>query len=105
MLGLMSTAEEIGDMAKIACKCGNILNLIITPSPDGFKIVSEKTVDSFYEAQVNSPDDIVTKIRLESDSMYKCAVCGRLIVYWKDKNDWPTFYRAESDEPDRKTKV
>ena len=85
-------------MPKILCKCDHVLDLIISPAPDGFRVVSEKMVDSLYGTQVSSADEIVSKIALEGVMMFKCPACGRLIVFWDKSDPWPTFYQPEIKE-------
>ncbi len=85
-------------MPKILCRCGHVLNLIITPAPDGFRVVSEKMVDSLYGAPVSSPDEIVSKIAVEGLLMFRCPACGRLIVFWEKTRNEPTFYAPEPIE-------
>ncbi|MDB6055654.1 MAG: hypothetical protein JWN25_3177 [Verrucomicrobiales bacterium] len=81
-------------MAKIACKCGHIINLIIHPSPDEFKIISSETMDSLHEQSVL--ENVFDVIRLENDDMYKCPACSRLIIFWKQNNNLPSLYKPES---------
>jgi hypothetical protein len=84
-------------MPKIACKCGYVLNLIVTPSPDGYALVSERMIDMLYEAAAASetPSHIVSRVHLETDKLYLCPQCGRLILLWKEENGQPTFYFPE----------
>ena len=85
-------------MPKILCKCDHVLNLIVSPAPDGFRVVSEKMVDSLYGAQVASPDEIVSKVALEGVLMFKCPACGRLIIFWDKTKNEPTFYVVDPTE-------
>lgn len=82
-------------MPKILCKCEYVLNLILSPAPDGFRIVSEKMVDSLYGMHVSSSDEIVSKIAIEGVLMFKCPACGRLIVFWDKTKNEPTIYALE----------
>ena len=85
-------------MPKILCKCDNVINLVLISALDGYKVVSEKMVDSLYGKKVESPDEIVSEVQLKGTPLYKCPACGRLIIFWDQNDPWPTFYLPEANE-------
>ena len=91
-------------MPKILCRCDHVLDLILSPAPDGHRIVSEKMIYSLYGSKAESTDEIVSKINLQSVKMYKCPSCGRLIVFWDRHNNEPTFYDVEPAEESKDSK-
>lgn len=83
-------------MPKIGCRCGHVFNLVETPHPDCYKLVSEVFLDSLYGSPATA-DDIVGRVHLEPDTAYLCPACGRVIVIWKKPDGRPTFYAPEPD--------
>jgi len=84
-------------MPKILCRCNNVLNLILSPSKHGYRLVSESLIDSLY-GSTEPVNDIVSKVNLSTVMVYRCDSCGRLIVFWDKQKNVPKFYVVE--QPD-----
>lgn len=83
-------------MPKLACRCGYSFDLITIPSPDGYSIVAESFLDRFHDQ--SSGSEVLDAIDEQTAVMYKCPVCGRLVVFWERSNAVPDIYLLEHDE-------
>ncbi|NVB80362.1 MAG: hypothetical protein HOV81_18355 [Kofleriaceae bacterium] len=63
-------------MPKFLCKCDEVINLSVIPSPNEWRIMSDTKLDTFSD-QVD-----VEEIYLATDSMLRCPKCDRLWVFW-----------------------
>jgi hypothetical protein len=69
-------------MGMIPCRCGHIFSTVIEPSPSGYVLISEKSIDNLRESGL-SGDDVLSEIFLKNPRVYKCPKCERLTVFWK----------------------
>lgn len=80
-------------MPKLGCKCGNIIKLNSIPNPNESLLLSDEEMDTLY--QETSTSEIIDRINALSKSLYKCAKCGRLIIFWKNGENLGTSYVPE----------
>ena len=92
-------------MPKITCLCGEAINLSQIPSPQGFKIVSEKVFDTLVEKLVNAYANSPSKTEFEKQAYgnfyptthgiaqaYECPACGRLVVFSHPSDAIPALW-------------
>jgi hypothetical protein len=77
-------------MAKFSCLCDNIIRVSgDIPNPIEWKIMSDVQFDMF-EGIVD-----VELVYRACNSMFRCAKCGRLWVYWDGFDAEPACYSPE----------
>jgi hypothetical protein len=82
-------------MGLITCECAYTFRTIVSPHPDGYRLISEQEIDRMRETGM-SGDDVLSEIFLKAIEAYKCSACGRLLL-GLDADRW-TSYRREPDQ-------
>lgn len=88
---------------KFKCRCGNMLRDQLIPNPISFRIVSD--IDLEKAGDLINADDLFER----SSQALQCDNCGRLWVYWKNRDGEVEEYVrmdaegriVESPPPDR----
>ena len=83
-------------MPKLACKCGNVINLSEIPCRDGYLLLSEAAWDQIGDSEV-SEENYQAELRRLSSEVYLCSSCGRLLVLWTPEQMTPTYYQREEE--------
>ena len=89
-------------MAKFICKCGHVINLIVSPSEAEWRLIPEKTlesvVDAVDEGKLVDGDYFYEMLRGKEITVYRCPSCGRLHLEEAGRNKFVTYIR-ESPAP------
>lgn len=88
---------------KFKCRCGNMFRDQLIPNPISFRIVSD--IDLEKAGDLINADDLFER----SSQALQCDNCGRLWVYWKNRDGEVEEYVrmdaegriVESPPPDR----
>ena len=85
-------------MPKILCSCGEVIEDISIPNPNGYLLFSEQTLDLLESnSEANNWDNatLLDAIYERSAQTYKCPRCLQLIVFANGKENPPTYYKAQ----------
>ncbi len=83
-------------MSGINCKCGNYFSTGSYPNSYGAFVISESRFDS-VEAETINKEQFYKLFGTDSERMYKCPYCSRLVLSSiKSENGWD-FYKLEKD--------
>jgi len=87
-------------MAKFACKCGHVINLIVSPNDSEWRLIPEKTlediVDAVDEGKVVDGEYFYEMLRGKEITVYRCPVCGRLHLEEAGRNKFVTYIKESS---------
>lgn len=85
-------------MAKLQCVCGEVISTSgDIPNQLEYKVISDHDFDQFH-GRVDAED-----LYQAFTSMFRCAQCGRLWVYWNGFAEPPTAYaKGPADTADEK---
>jgi hypothetical protein len=87
-------------VAKFACKCGHVINLIVSPSEDEWRLIPEKTledlVDAIDERKVVDGEYFYEMLRGKEITVYRCPSCGRLHLEEAGRNKFVTYIKESS---------
>ena len=89
-------------MSKIKCICGEIIEMISVPNPNGFLSVPELSLDqietdSEAESSVVSVFDAINDRGIQG---YRCPNCQRLILFESGRGGEASFYARETISSD-----
>ena len=95
-------------MPKIACLCGETINLTLLPAPDGIRILSEKARDELVDRLVETATTDLTEEALKRaihesfrdvfHEAYLCPNCARIWLLG-DQGDVRSLWTLERGDP------
>jgi hypothetical protein len=84
-------------MAKFACKCGYVINLIVSPSDSEWRLIPEKALEDIVDAvdsgKVVDGDYFYEMLRGKEITVYRCPSCGRLHLEEAGRNKFVTYIK------------
>ncbi|OMG70576.1 hypothetical protein BW685_25535 [Burkholderia ubonensis] len=84
-------------MAKFACKCGHVINLIVSPGDDEWRIIPEKALEDIVDlldgGEVIDGEAFYENLRGKEVVVYRCPSCGRLHLEEGGRNRFVTYVR------------
>lgn len=82
-------------MARLQCKCGNILWDGETPNNIQFHVFSDKQMDQILENDTISTVDLFTK--MEEYEVWRCPQCKRLYVFEENSKEAKYIYELSGN--------
>jgi hypothetical protein len=87
-------------MAKFACKCGYVINLIVSPNDNEWKLIPEKTLEDIVDAvdagKVVDGEYFYEMLQGKEITVYRCPSCGRLHLEEAGRNKFVTYIRESA---------
>lgn len=80
---------------KFLCHCGSVIHTSgEIPNPTEYKFLADTEFSVFFdEDQLD-----ISRLYVAARSIFRCATCGRLWVYWSGFDSAPTCYRPEQTD-------
>ncbi|WP_321871156.1 hypothetical protein [Burkholderia ubonensis] len=89
-------------MAKFSCKCGHVINLIVSPSKDEWRLIPEKALEDIVDlldgGQAIDGEAFYENLRGKEITVYRCPSCGRLHLEEAGRNKFVTYVREGGGE-------
>lgn len=83
-------------MGKWICDCGYVMNDHEYPDKNAFLVFSEELWEKISEMTDENNKIDWGNIPLQTYDMYRCPVCGRLMIFGEDENSARfTIYKKE----------
>ncbi|NML30419.1 hypothetical protein [Paraburkholderia antibiotica] len=87
-------------MAKFACRCGYVINLIVSPNGNEWKLIPERTLEDIVDAvdggKVVDGEYFYEMLRGKEITVYRCPSCGRLHLEEAGRNKFVTYIKEPS---------
>ena len=82
-------------MPNIICRCGESIEDITIPNPNGSILISEEAIDQI-EQKICNPTQIFDALSEKGQLVYSCPSCSRLLVFPNGKKGPMNVFRPES---------
>jgi rubrerythrin len=84
-------------VAKFACKCGYVINLIASPGGDEWRLIPEKTLEDIVDlldgGEAVDGERFYETLRGKEITVYRCPSCGRLHLEEAGRNKFVTYVK------------
>jgi len=84
-------------MAKFACRCGHVINLIVSPSESEWRLIPEETLENvgnaLDEGKAVDGEYFYEMFRGKEITVYRCPSCGRLHLEEAGRNKFVTYVK------------
>ncbi|GAB2895452.1 hypothetical protein GCM10027093_33720 [Paraburkholderia jirisanensis] len=87
-------------MAKFACRCGYIINLIVSPNENEWTFISQRVVEDIVvaidESKMRDGEYFYEMLQGDEITVYRCPSCGRLHLEEAGRNKFVTYIKELS---------
>ncbi len=84
-------------MAKFICACGHVINLIVSPSDNEWRLIKEATLEDIVsaldEGKITNGEMFLDFLRGKEVTVYRCPSCGRLHLEEAGRNKFVSYVK------------